>query len=79
MAFETWMFVAVVVTGALWLWLHVALLGRILLDRDLSVALRLLAVLPPLTPYVAWRAGARTLTVLWAVSLLAYLGLRVSL
>ncbi len=44
--------------------------------RGPTRTLRLLAWIPPLTPWVAWRAGYRVAPVLWGVSLIAYLSVR---
>jgi hypothetical protein len=62
--------------GALLLLVHLALLVRAVRAKQLRREWRLLALLPPATPFVAWRAGARVLTVLWAALLISYAILR---
>jgi hypothetical protein len=64
------------VLGALLLLVHLALLVRAVRAKQLRREWRLAALLPPLTPLVAWKAGARALAVLWAALLISYAILR---
>lgn len=73
----TW--AALVLVGASWLVLHLALLIRAARAAGVSIAWRLLAWLPPVTPIAGWRAGARVRAVLWVTSLALYLVLRSTL
>ena len=73
---ETVIFVALVVVGAGWPLVHVALLIRTARAPGLRFGMRLLAWLPPATPIVSWRAGARVLPVLWIVNAAIYVALR---
>jgi uncharacterized membrane protein YhaH (DUF805 family) len=56
--------------------LHLSLLVRALRAQQVPRWLRLLAVLPPVTPIAAWQGGARVLTLLWAGAGLIYCALR---
>ncbi len=56
-----------VVVAAVWIVVHLLLLQRTLRLTGLSRGARMLAVVPPLTVIIAWRAGARGYCVLWAV------------
>lgn len=61
--------------GAAWLVVHAMLLIRA--GRSaLGGGWRLLAWLPPATPLVGWRAGARVLPIAWLVLALAYVVMR---
>jgi len=66
------MLLALVCVAALWLVIHGRLLTRALRSSSLSLAWRLLAIVPLITPLAGWRAGARGLAVLWVVHALAY-------
>jgi hypothetical protein len=59
------------VVGAVLLLVHVALLARAVRAKQLRREWRLAALLPPLTPVVAWKAGARALALLWAALLIS--------
>jgi hypothetical protein len=72
-------FVGLVVSGAAWVWLHIALLVYVLRDRRLGLGWRCAALLPPATPLVGFHAGALTLTGLWCVFGAVYLVLRTAL
>ena len=67
---------ALVLTGALWLMVHAALLVRVLQRRDVAIGLRALAWVPVLTPIVGWRVGAKAWSVVWLVVGVAYAVLR---
>jgi hypothetical protein len=58
--------------GAIVLMLGLATILRGLRARTLSVAWRLLALVPPIAPIVAWRGGARALPIAWGLSIFAY-------
>jgi len=73
---EGWLLLGWVLAGAAWLIVHVAVVWLALSERELSKRLRLLALLPPAAPVVAWAAGRRVAPVLWGVLLLTYAGLR---
>jgi hypothetical protein len=66
---------ALVLSGAAWLTLHLMLLIRAAGAKALRPGLRALALLPPATPAVAWMAGSRALPVLWTAVGAAYLAL----
>lgn len=61
-----------IAAGASALVLHLALLIRTARAPGLSRAMRVLAWLPPVTPVIAWRAGARVRAAAWAVSVAVY-------
>jgi hypothetical protein len=67
---------ALVVTGAAWAFAHMLLWVRVFQTKTLPLALRLLAAVPPLVLFAAWRARARTGALIWVVFGLAYLCLR---
>lgn len=71
-----WMLLAWVVVGAAFVVVHVWALWRALRAGALAVRWRLLALLPPATPVVAWLNGARVAPVLWGCLLVAYVALR---
>ena len=73
---EATIWAALVLVGAGWLVLHAALLIRTARAPGVSRPWRLLAWLPPMTPIVAWRAGARVRAVAWVVSMTLYFVLR---
>jgi hypothetical protein len=58
--------------GAGWLIVHVLLLLRVARAATLPSRVRVLAFLPPVTPWLGWIAGARALTWLWALHCVAY-------
>jgi hypothetical protein len=70
-------FVAAVVLGAVALVVHVAVWLAVMRAPELSRAWRLGALLPPITPIAAWRAGKRKAAVAWCVLVAAYVVVRV--
>ena len=70
-------FVAAVVLGAVALVAHVAVWLTVLRAPEVSRAWRVLALLPPITPIAAWRAGRRKAAVAWCVAVAAYVVARV--
>jgi hypothetical protein len=75
LTWETLVLLALTGAGALLLLLQLLLLIRAVSARQLRPALRVLALFPPLSPFVAWRAGARLSVLLWAVVLMLYAAL----
>ena len=73
---EAWLLGAWIAVAAVWAVLHVMLLIRTARAPRLAVWMRVLAWLPPLTPVVGWRAGARGVAALWTLSGAGYLVLR---
>jgi hypothetical protein len=65
-----------IVSGAVLVVLHVALLLRALRARQLAGWMRAIALVPLATPVVGWRAGARKLCVAWGACGLLYGALR---
>jgi hypothetical protein len=72
-----WMLLAWVLSGAAFLVLHLVALWRALRARELAVPWRLLALVPPATPVVAWMGRERTVAVLWGLALAIYVVLRI--
>lgn len=70
---DTTFFVALTVTAALWIVLHLALSLRAARARQLPAWLRASAWLPPLTLLAGIWCGARALTVCWMIVMAAYL------
>ena len=69
---DLWSFLALVSTLAVLIVVHLATLSSILM-ADLPRHLRALAVLPPLMPMVAWRAGRRGAVVIWGCLVVTYI------
>jgi uncharacterized membrane protein YhaH (DUF805 family) len=61
------------VLGAAVLTLGLATIVRGLRARSLTWPWRLLALVPPAAPIVAWRDGARALPIVWAAAIFAYM------
>ncbi len=66
------LYLSLVLTFAALVVTHAALVVRVVRTRGLEPARKALAALPPATPIVAWRAGARVGPVLWTALALAY-------
>lgn len=75
---EAWLLLALVLVGAAFLVVHVANLWAGLRASNLAWGWRLLALVPPATPAVAWAAGRRVAPALWGAILVAYLALRLA-
>ena len=73
---EAWLLLSWTLIGAAWLVVHVVTVWLSLRAADLRLRLRLVALLPPAAPVVAWVAGRRVAPVLWGGLLLAYAVLR---
>lgn len=69
-------FVGLVVASAGFALLHLALWLRVMRTKTLGRALRVLAVLPPITAFAGFRARAWVLCALWCMFAAAYLVLR---
>ena len=63
---------ALVVIGAGLLVVHGLLMLRVARARSLPVPVRLVGLLPPVTPIVGWAAGARGLVVAWGLHCVVY-------
>ena len=68
----------VLAVGVLWAWLvtHLALLVRVLRTPDATSRDRWLALVPVLTPWVAWRHTKRWHVVAWACLIVLYAATR---
>lgn len=64
--------VARTLLGAAWVVTHVMLTWRVTTNPEVETRSRRLALLPPLTPWVAWKNGHRALVMLWLLWLAAY-------
>lgn len=73
---DTILWAALTVSGALWMILHLSLSLRAVTASQLPLWLRILGVLPPLTPAAGYLAGAKLRAVSWCVVALTYLVLR---
>ncbi len=67
---------AAVLLGAAALVVHLAVWRRVARASSTTRAWRLLALLPPLTPIAAWRAGLRGAALAWVVAVALYLAVR---
>jgi hypothetical protein len=70
---DTTFFVALTLTAALWIVLHLALTLVAARARKLPLWLRASAWLPPLTLLAGFWSGARLLTACWMIVMGAYL------
>ena len=70
---DTAFFVALTVTAALWIVLHLALTLNAARARGLPTWLRVSAWLPPLTLLAGIWSGARALTACWVIVMATYL------
>jgi len=73
---DTLALLALTLTAALWMLLHLALSLRAASSPGLPRWLRYLGWLPPLTLLAGYRAGAKARALLWCLVALAYLVLR---
>ena len=73
---DAWLLLAWILVGAAFVVTHLAVLRTAWKARGLALGVRLLALLPPLAPFVAWMAGRRATPVLWVALVLTYIGLR---
>ena len=65
-----------VAVGAFMLFVHALTLRRAVSFAE-TLMWRIVSVfVPPVAPYVAWRGGAKTLAVLWVLSVAAYIAVR---
>jgi hypothetical protein len=69
---------AVLVLAA-WIVAHVALLLRVLRVTEITTRQRWFALLPLVTPVLAWQLGKRRHVVLWVCLVVLYVALRVGL
>lgn len=74
---EAWLLVTMVLVGAAWLVVHVVTLVQALRAEDLETRWRVLALVPPATPFVAWKGGKRIAPALWLGVLVCYVVLRI--
>ena len=75
---QAWLLVSSILVGALWLVLHAVVLWQSLRADSLEWKWRLVALLPPAAPAVAWAGGRRAAPILWAALLVLYLLLRMA-
>jgi hypothetical protein len=75
---EAWLLLAWVLVGAAFLVVHVVVVWLSLRAKALRPATRLLALVPPAAPGVAWVAGRRVAPILWGVLLATYVALRLA-
>lgn len=62
--------------GAAWLVLHVLVVWQAMRASELAWRHRLVALVPPAAPAVAWAGGRRVAPVVWAILLVVYVVLR---
>ncbi len=75
---EAWLLLAWVLVGAALLVVHVVVVWLSLRAKSLRLTTRLLALVPPIAPGIAWVAGRRVAPVLWGVLLVTYVVLRLA-
>lgn len=71
-------FVAVVTAGAILLLTHWAVARRLFFDHSIGRPLRVLALLPPFTPFIAFYEGKRAACYLWTLVFGVYVGIRIA-
>lgn len=76
MTAQAWLLLSWTLVGAAWLVLHALLVWQSLRAGGLAWRWRLLALLPPVAPGVAWAGGRRAAPILWAALLVLYVLLR---
>jgi hypothetical protein len=74
---EAGLLIAMTLAGAAFLVVHVITTWQALVTDGLAWKWRLLALLPPAAPVVAWKAGRRVSPLLWVGVLSCYAVLRV--
>ncbi len=73
---RAWLLIAWVLAGAAVLVAHAVVTWQVMTAAKLPLRARLVGLLPPLSPLVAWVAGRRVAPILWAVLLVTYVALR---
>ncbi|MEM6960385.1 MAG: hypothetical protein AAF550_01420 [Myxococcota bacterium] len=73
---DLWTLLGLIVSGAAVPVVHLSLAFAVLRLNHLGWPMRIAGLLPPLTPFFAWRAGLRRPVVLWFFVLLCYAALR---
>lgn len=76
MTAQAWLLVSWTLAGAAWLVMHVLVVWQSLRADALGWKWRLLALVPPAAPGVAWAGGRRVAPVLWVALLAVYVLLR---
>lgn len=71
-----WLLLWWIVVGALFLVVHFAVLFQVARNPEPAVRWRLLALIPPFAPIVAWVGGRRIGPVAWLVVAVLYVVLR---
>lgn len=70
-------FIVVVVTFAVFALTHAVVAYLLVRDPEISRLTRLLGVIPPFTPFVAWRLNRRAAATVWLGVLAAYVTARI--
>jgi len=78
MIVEAWLLLGWIVVAAAFLVVHAVVVWLAFREGSIPLRWRLLALLPPVAPGVAWAGGRRVAPFLWAVLLVLYLGLRLA-
>lgn len=73
---ESWLLLSWIVAGAAFLVAHLVNVWQSLSAKALAVKWRVLSLVPPAAPAVAWAAGRRVAPVVWGVLLVTYVVLR---
>jgi hypothetical protein len=73
---SAWLLLFWVATFGAWLFVHVVALARVLRSPDLGRRMKVASLFPLVTPWAAWRCGARVVAVLWAALAVLYVVLR---
>ena len=76
MTSDTWLLLSWIVVGAAVLVAHAVLVWQVLRSDDLPAGVRWWALVPVVTPVLAFKAGGRWSLAVWALLLLTYVVLR---
>lgn len=74
---DVFRFLAVIIAGAVAFVTHMIIARSLFSDPEAPPILRLLGIIPPLTPFVALRLGKRAASILWIGVFIAYIVVRV--
>lgn len=76
MTSTAWLLLSWILVGAAFLFVHLVAVVQALRARSVRLGVRLLALIPPVAPVLAWIAGRRVVPVLWCAILVTYVVLR---
>ncbi len=72
-----WLLIFAILVSTAWVLTHLALLIGVLSSNEMSRNDKLIALVPPLTPWKAWIAGKKVGVVFWGLFIVAYAVIRI--